>query len=48
MNDRKSTWLLDLHLYGGLVLVAAGASWVFPPAGVIVLGVGLIAFGRWI
>lgn len=29
----------------GAVLVVAGVAWVFPPAGVILLGVGLVVAG---
>lgn len=29
----------------GAVLVVAGVAWVFPPAGVVLLGVGLIVAG---
>ena len=35
--------LRDLHVYGGLAILAAGAGWVFLPAAPIILGVGLIA-----
>lgn len=34
-----------LLLASGLVAVAAGIGWLFPPAGVITAGVGLAAFG---
>jgi hypothetical protein len=33
----------DVHIYGGLVAAAAGVAWIFPPAGLIVLGLGLWA-----
>jgi hypothetical protein len=29
----------------GILTIAAGAGLLFPPAGVIILGVGLLAFG---
>ena len=29
----------------GLALLAGGAAWIYPPAGLIVLGVGLIVSG---
>jgi hypothetical protein len=29
----------------GILTIAAGAGLLFPPAGVILLGVGLLAFG---
>lgn len=28
----------------GLILVSAGAGWIYPPAGVVVLGSGLALF----
>ena len=35
----------DLHTYGGAVLVAGGASWAYPPAGLIVFGAVLMWLG---
>ena len=37
----------DVLVGGGLLLVAAGAGWVYPPAGLIVLGAGSMYFGGW-
>lgn len=34
--------LRDAHIYGGLALVAGGAGWVYPPAALMVFGIGLI------
>lgn len=34
----------DLHTYGGALACAAGAAWVYPPAGLIVFG----AFLAWL
>ena len=42
-----SSWLVDLHVYGGLIVLAAGAGWVWPPAGIMVFGAGILALGRW-
>lgn len=44
--DRRAL-LIDLHVYGGLLLLAAGASWAWPPAGPMIFGAGLAALGRW-
>ena len=35
----------DLHTYGGAVLVAGGAGWAYPPAGLIVFGAMLMWLG---
>ncbi len=35
----------DLHTYGGAALVAGGAGWAYPPAGLIVFGVVLMWLG---
>ena len=35
----------DLHIYGGLLLLAAGGALVAPALGLAVLGTGLIALG---
>lgn len=29
----------------GLITISAGIGWIFPPAGVVALGVGIILFG---
>ena len=33
--------LTDAHIYGGLMLVAIGAGWIYLPAGLIIAGLGL-------
>lgn len=33
----------DVHVYGGLVAIAGGVAWIYPPAGLIVLGLGVVA-----
>lgn len=35
----------ELHTYGGALMLAAGASWAYPPAGPIVLGLFLTWLG---
>jgi hypothetical protein len=37
----------NLHAYGGASIVALGAGWVYPPAGVIVMGVFLAWLGLY-
>lgn len=37
--------LLDLIALLGLLLIAAGAGWVYPPAGLIVAGVEALVVG---
>lgn len=37
---------VDLHIYGGLALVAYGAWTAWPPAGPVVLGLGLFYVGH--
>ncbi len=29
----------------GVIIVALGIGWIYPPAGVIVLGIGTVLFG---
>lgn len=43
MKIRPETWG-DLHAYGGALLLSAGASWAYPPAGLILFG----AFLSWL
>jgi len=35
----------DLHLYGGLLILATGAGLVYPPAALIVPGAVLVGLG---
>ena len=35
----------DLHAYGGLILLAIGCAWAWPPLGLIVPGALLFALG---
>jgi hypothetical protein len=37
--------LINSLQIGGAVLIAAGAAWMFPPAGLVVAGVFAILFG---
>ena len=41
----KDVMLINSLQIGGAVFIAAGAAWIFPPAGVIVAGVFAIVFG---
>lgn len=41
----KDVMLINSLQIGGAVLIAAGAAWVFPPAGLIVAGAFAILFG---
>ena len=43
----EGSWLIDVHVYGGLALIATGAGLLSGAAALIVLGVGLVAIGRW-
>jgi hypothetical protein len=29
----------------GLITISAGIAWIFPPAGVVALGIGIVLFG---
>ena len=42
-----ASWLLDVHVYGGLVVAACGAGLYHVGAGLILFGCGLIAISRW-
>lgn len=35
--------MIDLHYYGGALLLSVGAGWAWPPAGLMVGGASLIA-----
>jgi hypothetical protein len=35
----------DVHLYGGALLLAAGAGAIYPPAGLLVAGLALLLLG---
>lgn len=41
----KDVMLINSLQIGGAVLIAAGATWMFPPAGLIVAGAFAILFG---
>ena len=41
----KDVMLINSLQIGGAVLIAAGAAWIFPPAGLIVAGAFAILFG---
>ncbi len=42
-----SSWILDVHVYGGLIVAAFGAARFHLGAGLLVFGLGLIAISRW-
>lgn len=37
--------LADVHIYGGLAVLAGGLAWLNPPFGLIALGLGFILLG---
>jgi hypothetical protein len=37
--------LANVLQVAGLLAIAAGVAWIFPPAGVVALGVGALLFG---
>ena len=39
--------LRDAFVIGGIVLVASGAAWIYPPAGLIAGGLLISALGYW-
>ena len=41
------SWILDLHVYGGLVIAAFGVGRFHFGAGLMVFGFGLIAISKW-
>jgi hypothetical protein len=42
---RTIVW--DLIAFAGVGLVAGSAAWIYPPAGLIVLGAGMLGLGLW-
>jgi len=51
VSGAKQRWWVpgvrDVLVFGGLALVAAGAGWIFPPAGLIAAGAGLLVVAYW-
>lgn len=45
MISRIRLDLADVLALAGLILIAAGAAWVYAPAGLIVLGFGFLGLG---
>lgn len=40
-------WLVDVHVYGGLVVIGVGASLFHPAAGWLTVGAGLFYLGAF-
>jgi len=39
--------VFELFILGGLILMAVGAGWIYPPAGLLVVGIGLWYLALW-